>query len=116
MTNEQEFNKIRDAFEKVKKDVFFLTQKVNRLENSKNDSENKLIKEIELLKLKMYTLENGHSSNEEIHYVIGNSDSKKVHMSNCPYAHKISKDHIQRFDTLKDALKQGYDTCSCTHN
>lgn len=116
MTVIEELVKIRNAFDKVKKDMFFLTQKVNRIENSKTEVENKLIKEIELLKLKLYSIENNQTHQEEIHYVIGNNDSKKVHMSNCPYAHKISKDHIARFDTINDALKQGYDTCSCTHN
>ncbi len=116
MTNIQEFNKIKDAFEKVKKDVFFLTQKVNRLENAKVETENRLIREIEVLKIKVYTIENQKILHQEEHTILGNSDSKKLHLSNCPYAHKISKENLVRFESMKDALREGYDACSCTHN
>ncbi|MDA3854620.1 MAG: hypothetical protein PF569_00065 [Candidatus Woesearchaeota archaeon] len=116
MVFKEELKMIKFAFDKVKREIFFLAEKVSRVESQSKKDFDSLKREMEILKLKIVSLEKIDkvtSSHEEQHFLVGNSESKKLHYSNCPYAHKMSKDHIVTFNSLKEALDEGYDRCSC---
>lgn len=116
MDFKEELRKVKFAFDKVKREMFFLAEKVGRLDNQTKKDTDELKRELEILKLKIKSLEGVKkidSSHEEQHFLVGNSQSKKVHYSNCPYALKISKENLVTFNNVKNALDQGYDRCTC---
>ena len=102
MSTQRELDKIRVAFNKVKTDNLYLSQKINDLERSQN----------ELLKFVMGQKKPTASKSEEKIY-IGNKTSMKIHISDCPYAKKITADNREIFDSLNSALKKKYIRCTC---
>lgn len=117
MNSQQEFDKIRTGFVKVKEDINYLNLNIEKVKTQKADRVttdhilmelNKLRQIIIEMSLKETKVEVGEKLN-----VIGNLDSKKVHYSNCPFAKRITIEHRTSFDSVADALNHKYNKCSC---
>lgn len=115
MIFKDELKMIRFAFDKVKRELFFLAENVNRIDSQNKSELNELRREIEILKLKVISVNTVKKEiiHEENHFLVGNLESKKLHYSNCPYAHKMSKENVKTFNSIKEALDEGYERCSC---
>jgi len=114
----KELNKIRTGFLKVKKEIKDLKKEKKLLEkisNKENLDIDRLKKEIEFLKKVIYNIQTSNEViiKEEKKEIIGNRVSLKVHYSSCPFAKKISPEHMVLFPTLKEAKKKGYSECIC---
>lgn len=119
----KEFQKISFAFKRVKEDNIYLSTKITNLEDEMNHKLNYLMQEIEILRSRIQELASKRpvevsnvQKNQEEQIYIGNLTSKKVHVSNCPYAKKITSDNREIFETLNDALRSKYVRCSCVAN
>ena len=103
-----EVKKIKAAFDSVKQDMLFL-----------RDENNMLKEELAYLKARIDSNRSDIQRNKneisgiEKKEVVGNSDSKKYHYSDCPFAKKINKGNKVVFEDIADAVKQGYDECPC---
>ncbi len=103
-----EFSKIQNAFERVKKDNDYLLKRIEDLEKSNR----KLLKSISEINTNN-VVSTKIIDNTEKKIYIGNKDSKKVHISDCPYAKKINLENREIFDKINDAIKEKYKRCSC---
>lgn len=120
-----EFNLIREAFLKVKKDVSNSKGAIIDLDNKKADKEDirVLVKELSMLRREIETISNTKVQTKVVEkeskkggydlQIVGNKNSQKVHSSNCPYGKKISKENLVAFDTVKEAINKGYSRCAC---
>lgn len=103
-----EVKKIKAAFESVKQDMLFL-----------RDENNMLKEELAYLKARIESNRSDIEKNKkgldgvEKKEIVGNSDSKKYHYSDCPFAKKINKENKVVFKDIADAVKQGFDECPC---
>ncbi len=118
MNTKDEFRRISRAFQRVREDMQFLKENVAYLRQAERDKDNK----IALLEKELQILRYNNSKDKttgivkeavEDTFFIGNIDSQKVHVSNCPYAKKIAKDNRVIFNTVKSALEENYVRCSC---
>ena len=126
MNHDDEFQRVREAFEKVKLDINLIRESV--LANYKEDqlrdrTLRALKKEVEDLKkeLKAYQKQavskasNGNSKAVR-KAIYAHIKTGKVHYSECPYIRKSSQEDLKKYSTLKAALKDGYVRCSCIFN
>lgn len=115
-----ELKKISMAFRRVKEDNLYLSTKLENMQEEMNYKINHLMQEIEVLRNKLNNEEKKTQIKKEVSssdsVYIGNLTSKKIHVSNCPYAKKITPDNREIFDTLNEALRAKYVRCSCVAN
>lgn len=109
-----EFKKISNAFKKVKEDMDRIRISILDVQNEKaNRTEvESLIRQIELLNLKITKI----NAQGPDYRLIGNKESKMLHITECPYAKKINSENKVFFDKRDEALKEGYNLCSCILN
>lgn len=114
---EFEFNKISSAFERVKEDVIVLKREVLHVKNE-NKSVREKLSRVSNRKPKIKTITKTiiKRIGKIKHKIVGNSKTKKVHYSVCAHAKKLNEKSAVKFKTIKDALKQGYNRCSCIFN
>lgn len=106
MVLSNELNRIKQAFDKVKADNIYLSQRIDDLERSRDE----LVK----LVLSKRAQESPIVVNEPKQKIfIGNKKSMKVHNQDCPYSKKITGENREFFDDITDALKKKYIRCSC---
>lgn len=108
-----EVPKISSAFRRVKDDIGKIFNLIAENARKSRENEIKIIhlqKDLEILKAKLQSVEDIKC---EQRYIIGNSDSKKFHYNNCPYAKNMKDDHKIFFDNIETAVKNGYEECSC---
>ena len=117
MERNNEIRKIKEAFGKVKIDIDFVNDRVNTLNNTKtNKTELQYIyNEIEKIKSIIISQNIEKSNKKDCHTldILGNLDSKKVHLSNCPFARKITEEHKIVFNDINEAINHKYSRCSC---
>ncbi len=119
MNTGNEFGRVKNAFIKVKKDVEYLNNNIIDLKAQKADRINvdRIIREVNELRdiiVEVSLKVNGDSGKKgEVLEVWGNSDSKKAHFSNCPFARRITKEHKVVFKDMADALNHKYSKCTC---
>lgn len=111
-----EYKKIRFAFERVRRDVLALREQNSILKEqvaylrSIVEQNSTLAKENKLLANENRSL----LENVEAKQVVGNTDSKKVHYSDCPFAKKMREENRIYFPNVSDAVRKGYKRCVCT--
>lgn len=107
--NVVEFKKISSGFKRVKEDIGkifnLLAQNSKKIET--------LEREIKLLREQVVLNSQVIIENNENKRVVGNKDSKKFHYDNCPFAKRIKQTNLVGFNDIEDAVKHGFDECSC---
>jgi len=111
MTNRinDEFEKIRLAFLRVKHDLDFLKSENSKLKEEIFYLKNKVDSNKENISINSQKIE----IEKEDEQIIGNLDSRKFHYHNCPFAKKISEDNKVEFLNIEDAVKKGFNECVC---
>jgi uncharacterized protein involved in exopolysaccharide biosynthesis len=97
---------IKKAFSKIKEDMGDLHSRIEQLEK-----ENKELKK-QVEKNLTKTNQTTNTQNNKIN-LVGNVLSGKIHIDTCPYAKKIAIQNLEKFDDIKQALRQKYKKCSC---
>lgn len=109
----KELEKIRIAFTKVKNDMETFRGALITIEKNSGFSEKEeqfLLNTIAQLEARVEKLEGKES--EELS-IFGNTDSMKLHVSNCPYGKKVNQENRAPFETIDEGVKKGYSLCSC---
>ena len=108
MSYDEELNKIKGAFDRVKADNIYLSNRLDQLEKSNNE----LVAYV--MKMKSNVVANTSAVSKDSEEIfIGNKSSMKVHVTNCPYAKRVNGDNRVIFDTINDAIREKYIRCSC---
>ena len=111
-----EYKKIKFAFERVRRDVLALREQNSILKEqvaylkSIVEQNKDLSRKNKDLSEENRALIEGTKKVE----VVGNSDSKKVHYSDCPFAKRMRDENIVYFKEVSDAIRKGYKRCPCT--
>ena len=120
-----EFDKVGNAFKRVKQDIISLKNYIKdlyakdqqRVEDFRRLQMqiDMLTKEIILIKSEknITTTVNKTIVEKEEESVIGNSDSEMAHVESCPYGKKVTDEHKVFFKDKADAGVKGYKFCSC---
>ncbi len=117
METSNEFEKVRQSFGKVKEDINYLNSNIEQIKAQKADRMTTDQIFLEMAKLRNIIIELSLKDTKEAKCetmgIVGNTDSKKVHYENCPFAKRITKEHKTSFESVQDALNHKYSKCSC---
>jgi SMC interacting uncharacterized protein involved in chromosome segregation len=97
---------IKKAFSKIKEDMSDIHSRIEQLEKENKELKKNLEKDI------IKTNQISNTQNNKIN-LVGNILSGKIHIDTCPYAKKIAIQNLEKFDDIKQALRQKYKKCSC---
>jgi hypothetical protein len=112
---EREFKKISDSFGRVKYDMNKVYNVIIELQNKVEEQQSTikvLNSQVEELRINGVNKVNEKDNGNE-NLIVGNIESRKFHYSNCPYAKNIKSDNKLIFDDIEQAVKAGYNECSC---
>ena len=104
-----EFKKISSGFKRVKVDI----GKIFNLLAQNSKKIEKLEREIRILREQVILNSQVLVENAENKKIVGNKDSKKFHYDVCPFAKRIKSANLVGFNDIEDAVKHGFNECSC---
>lgn len=110
----REFKKISDSFGRVKYDMNKIYNVIIELQNKVEEQEGTIkVLNTQVEEMRLNSIMKNNKDNCSEHVVVGNIDSKRFHYNNCPYAKNIKPENKIVFDDIEQAVKAGYNECSC---